>query len=173
MSYKLTKEKYLSDFEQNRLTEILEKFENKYQRDTALIWLALFSGGRAKELLNITVKDLDKELQSVFIRGLKGSDDREIPVPEWLFKKLINLTPSEDGRIFPISYQRLDQIWGEFRPVRKKFHSLRHSFAINVYRKTKDLRILQVALGHKNLKNTMIYAQYQYRTDELRKALVG
>jgi len=37
-------------------------------------------------------------------------------------------------------------------------HSLRHSFAADLYRKTRNIRIVQEALGHVDLSTTMIYA---------------
>lgn len=171
--YKLTKEKYLNDEEQAELNRVLEKFYPDNRRDCVLMWVGLHTGARATELLNIKKADLDEHQKSVYIRGIKASDDRDIPLPKWLYKRLKELPASEDGRIFPISYQRFYQIWKLYRPSHKKIHSLRHTFAINLYRKCKDVRLLQVALGHRSWKNTMIYATYQYKTDELRKVLLS
>ncbi len=170
--YELTKKKYLLDEEQAELLRILDKYKDECFRDTTIIWLALHCGGRATEILNVTTEDLDMHGQSVFIHGLKGSDNRDIPLPPWLFKRLVKLAPAE-GRIFPFTYNRFLQIWQLFRPVKKKLHALRHTFAINLYRKTKDIRLLQVALGHRSWSNALIYAQYQYKNDELRRAILG
>ncbi|CAM5999402.1 unnamed protein product [Sphagnum balticum] len=38
--------------------------------------------------------------------------------------------------------------------------------------KTKDLRLVQVALGHRNITNTMVYADYIYSQQELRKLIL-
>jgi len=133
--------------------------------------LSLHTGGRATELLRLSEKDLDHHSHSVFITGIKGSNDREIPLPHWLFKEVEQIR-FVDGMLFPISYNRLRQIWQFYRPVQKKFHSLRHTFAIQLYKKSKDLRLVQVALGHRNITNTMIYADYVYTQDELRKLIV-
>jgi integrase/recombinase XerC len=170
--YELTKAKYLLDEEVEHLTSTLTRFQNTDARNCTLIWLALLTGGRASELLALTPNDLDHAEKSVFIRGLKGSRDRELPIPPWLFNKLTELTP-EDGRLFPITYVRFYQIWCEYRPVKKKLHALRHTFAITLYRKTKDLHLIQQALGHKSVSNTLIYSQFQYRMPELRRAMVG
>lgn len=165
--YHLTKTKYLLDPELCALNATLEKFADRDPRNTTLIWLAIHTGARASELLNTTPADLDPHEQTIFLRGLKGSDDRDIPLPPWLFALAQAHIP------FNISYNRFRQIWYEYRPVKKKLHCLRHTFAINLYRKTKDLRLLQVALGHKSWNNTMIYAQYQFKTSELRRGILG
>ena len=36
-------------------------------------------------------------------------------------------------------------------------HILRHTFATDLYRETKNIRLVQKALGHAALSNTMIY----------------
>jgi integrase/recombinase XerC len=56
--------------------------------------------------------------------------------------------------------------------VHKKLHGLRHTFAIRLYKKTKDIRLVQVALGHRNITNTMVYADYAYSQQELRKLIL-
>ena len=136
--------------------------------------LALRTGARAQELLNLTVADLNHHDQTVFLHGIKGSNDRELPLEPALFARLAAFTEerSSSESIFPIGYHRLRQIWDWYRPVPKKFHSLRHTFAIRLYRKTKDIRLLQVALGHRNITNTMIYADYAYSQEELRKLIL-
>ncbi len=37
-------------------------------------------------------------------------------------------------------------------------HALRHSYAVEIYRKEKDLRALQKQLGHSTTQTTEIYA---------------
>lgn len=199
--YSLNKSKYLLDPEKERLVYLLKSHLRADSRNCLLLFLALHTGARALELLNLRTEDLDDHGETVYIKGMKGSNDREIPLPPWLYeslsgylrqnfaKKSADIThPSlsrraymhcshlEDsppsGRVFNISYNRLRQIWQLYRPVPKKFHSLRHTFAIHLYKKTKDLRLVQVALGHRNITNTMIYADYVYSQQELRKLIL-
>jgi integrase/recombinase XerC len=171
--YALNKNKYLLEPEGDRLEHILKSFAQKDARNCTLLWTLLHTGGRAQEVLNLRREDLNTYEESVFIHGLKGSNDRELPVASWLFQRLVlESARSETDFVFPITYNRLRQIWELYRPVHKKLHALRHTFAIRLYKKTKDLRLVQVALGHRNITNTMVYADYIYSQQELRKLIL-
>ena len=50
-------------------------------------------------------------------------------------------------------------------------HMLRHTFATELYRQTKDIRLVQKALGHADLSTTMIYTHIV--DDDLEAALKG
>lgn len=171
--YALNKNKYLLEPEVDRLNYILESFKDKDPRNATVLWLLLHTGARAQETLNLRFEDLNTFDESVLIRGIKGSNDRELPLPSWLFKRLEKEAGRSEGpTIFPITYNRLRQVWDMYRPVHKKLHGLRHTFAIRLYKKTKDLRLVQVALGHRNITNTMVYADYIYSQQELRKLIL-
>lgn len=171
--YSLNKNKYLLPPEVQKLRQIIQDFSDKDVRNCLLLELGLRTGARAQELLNIQKMDLNGYDESVFIRGIKGSNDRELPVKSDYFMRLARYAEAQPGtKIFPITYDRLYQIWDLYRPVHKKFHSLRHTFAIEIYQKTKDLRLVQVALGHRNIQNTMIYADYLYSQQELRRLIL-
>lgn len=186
-TYQINSTKYLSDSEQTALIQTLSK---NATRDALMIEIALITGIRRQELVNLTKTSLNDDKRSIHIIGVKGSRDREIPVPDSTYRRIkqyinqsANSNPAHNlsdraveckNQLFPISIRRLTQIWDNYRPnPNKGFHSLRHTFAINLYKKTKDLKIVQTALGHVNIQNTMVYADYVYSTDELRKALVG
>ncbi|PWU16684.1 MAG: integrase [Bdellovibrio sp.] len=171
--YALNKNKYLLPDELHRLNQIIATFRETDFRNSLLLELALATGARAQELLNITRADLSASDQTILIHGLKGSNDREIPLAQALYNRINRLSEQVPGqRIFNVTYDRLYQIWDLYRPVPKKFHSLRHTFAIELYKKTKDIRLLQVALGHRNITNTMIYADYLYSKEELRRLIL-
>jgi integrase len=172
--YALNKNKYLLPPEYERLEELLWQLLPKDSRNCVLLLLALRTGARAQELLNLELSDLNPYDETVYIRGIKGSNDREIPIPPKLFRELYKYSQAITGstKMFPISYQRLNQVWDLYRTAPKKFHSLRHTFAIRLYQKTKDIRLVQVALGHRNITNTMIYADYVYSQQELKKLIL-
>jgi integrase/recombinase XerC len=172
--YALNKNKYLLEPEVERLELVLNKDFVNEPRDSLMVLLALRTGARATELLGLRHADINTYDGTVFIRGIKGSNDRELPLHPALFERLVSYSQSVNRNedLFSIGYHRLRQIWDWYRPVPKKFHSLRHTFAIRLYRKTKDLRLVQVALGHRNINNTMIYADYVYSQQELKKLIL-
>lgn len=172
--YALNKNKYLLDPELQHLEMTLSRYKLKEPRNCLAILVALKTGGRAQEVLNLRKADMNSFDQSLFIRGLKNSNDREIPVEEALYEdlELYARGLKSTDPLFDLSYHRLRQIWCEYRPTPKKFHCLRHTFAIRLYKKTRDLRLLQVALGHRNVANTMIYADYVYSQTELRRLIL-
>ncbi len=163
-------QKFLSPQEQKRLNAVLERTNT---RDRVLFQTLLATGARASEVLAIRHEDLDLEHRSVFIRGLKGSNDRQIPLKPHLFKDLHSLATDNPYKpVFNISYVRLSQLWDVYRPARKKLHSTRHTFAINLYRRHKDLKLVQLALGHRSINSTMVYADFVYSTSQMRRLII-
>ncbi len=174
--YGLNKNKYLLAHEVEQLEGILKECMQVYPRDALILYVALKTGARATEILNLRYSDINEFDQTIFFRGIKNSNDRELPLSPRLFKKLMKYArlsnAKSEQQLFEISYNRFRQIWGHYRPVNKKLHALRHTFAIELYKKTKDLRLVQLALGHRSITNTMIYANYIYSQKELKKLIL-
>lgn len=130
----------------------------------------LKTGARARELL--LTKEADITSEGIYIHALKNSNDREIPLQKediYLLKQL----PTVDGLIFPISYSRAVQLWHYYRPVQtKSLKCTRHTFAVELYKKTKDIRLVQYALGHRNINNTLVYAALVDGQEKLKAALL-
>ncbi len=171
--YAINKNKFLLDPEYEHLNLLLKRHVLNDPRNCLILYLALNTGARATEILNLTKADLNLYDQSIFIHGIKGSNDREIPLNDWLFEMLEDYSRKQkEDVLFDIGYHRLRQVWETYRPVKKKFHCLRHTFAIRLYKKVKDIRLLQIALGHRNITNTMIYADFVYSQNEMRKLIL-
>jgi len=160
----MNRNKFLSDEEHQKLLELVLKYPG---RDAAILLTALYTGARATEILNITKTDMNDEFCSIYIKGIKNSRDREIPLPPDMYNRIKQYIP------FGIGYDRLHDIWQNYRVVSKKFHALRHTFAINLYKKTRDIKLVQLALGHKNIANTMVYVDFVYSQEELRARILA
>jgi integrase len=168
----LSTQKYLLDSEVDHLEKTLQHFYLKHPRNTVLIWLMLYTGARPQETLNILWKDFDPGSRTVFIHTMKKGVDREIPIPKWLCEYILALPPGDPtSPIFKIKYDMFQLIWHDYRPVKKTLHSLRHTFAIRLYKKTKDIQLVQSALGHRHLQTTAIYLHIQRSVSEMRRAL--
>ena len=173
--------KFLSDLEREQLEISLRdrlEIESEMQ-DALMILVALHSGARASELLALSWPDFNLETGELFIRTIKDGLPREIVLPRFLLTPLKRLKLASPDRPFSFSrtgkprteYNRLGEIWRTYRTVEKPFHCLRHTFAMRVYAKTKDIRFTQKALGHKSITNTMVYADYSYSASEFKKMM--
>ncbi len=171
----LTKNKYFSPEERAHLEGVLERNKDTDFRNTTLIWTLLHTGARRAEVQVIRKKDItrDGDFCTLFLSGLKGGRDRDIPVPAWLFDRLRILSSElcDDDRIFNLGISTISQIWNLYRPCKKGTHAARHTRAMDLYAKTKDIRLVQRWLGHRYLDTTMIYADYSYSLEEMRKAM--
>jgi integrase len=173
--YTLTRSKYLSTKDLADLSERLARPTTRLF-DKTLIEFYLATGARADEALKVSKDDLfdTDEGCSVFIRGNKNSFDREIPLSRELFDEAVKLLEASiDDRVFPIGTRNAERIWHLHRPCKKPLHSTRHTFAVLLYEKTKDIVLVQKAMGHVNIRNTMIYVDAVDCQDRLRAALIS
>lgn len=177
--YSLNKTKFLNQSEMAHLETLLDKTLDKGEfnidfRNALILKLLVCTGARVTEVLNLTKLDLNLEDNSILIHGLKGSRDREIPLPKrvFLFLREYSNTVMTSEKIFPINYDTLHSAWKFYRPSKiNKLHGLRHTAALKLYEKTKDIRLTGFLLGHKAMANTQIYVNYQYNNSQLKKAL--
>lgn len=170
----LTRKKFLSDDELEATLNLLHK--HKGTRDSILIRLALFSGGRSCEVLAVKPSDLDAS--TVTLYGAKGSNDRTVPLPPDFFAELQAFVKAEgtkpNERIFPITTRHFRRVWSYWRPVRKpKLHGLRHTLGVRLYNNSKNIHAVKTFLGQVNIKNTMIYLDFVEGTNQLRSESDG
>jgi integrase len=163
--------KFLTDAERFQLESCLRERLDSDTRNAVMLLVALHTGARASELLALEWADLNLESGGVFIRTLKGGAPREVAIPRFILKPLAHLKTISPSKPFDLSYNRLGEVWREYRPCVKPLHSLRHSFAMRAYDKTKDIRFVQRALGHRSITNTMAYADYAYSVREFKKMM--
>ena len=139
-------------------------------RDLAMIRLMLNAGLRASEVLSLTVRDINWRSGKLTIKRGKGDKDRVVWLNEddleilrsWKEKKpesrLLFTTLAGQkikDRYLRAMVKRRAKKAGITKDVHP--HTLRHTFATDLYRDTKNIRLVQKALGHAALSNTMIY----------------
>jgi len=143
--------------------------------------LAINTGMRLNEVINLQIKDIDMNRKLLFIRNkpdigfkTKTSQERVIPVNELLYNYFLewfgissNVTSIYDENTFVVNYEgnkyRKDTISMKFRNLihdlrlHGSFHTLRHTFATNLNLKGVDIQTVRELMGHSNIRTTAIY----------------
>ena len=124
-----------------------------------------------KKVFSLTTGDIDFENRTINIAAEKGSNPRMFRMSSKLMAMLSTL-PREHEQIFK-HYGKLNYMRRSFDRYRKRtahklgnprilkitFHTLRHWKATMEYHKTKDILHVMRLLGHRNIKNTLLYTQ--------------
>ena len=153
-------------------------------RNYCIMRLILDAGLRASEVTHLRTADIDWETGRLKVIQGKGKRDRQLwvndrtltdlkrwqqrkPESDWLFCTL-------NGGQLDDSYLRASFArYGRKAGIGKRVHPhmLRHSFGTDIFRTTKNLRLVQKALGHSNISTTTIYTHIV--DDELEQGMKG
>jgi site-specific recombinase XerD len=161
-------------------------------RDLSIVHLMLLCGLRSGEVLGLRVRDVVFGDARIRVRG-KGERERALPLPEVLaqtirqYQQLERPRDCAEERLFvvlqgkqrgrPMTAAGLRNL---FRHRRKRApltmanaHRFRHTFGADMARAGVRLPILQLMMGHADLKTTMQYVRLSMAdvADEFRRAL--
>src|SRR5437762_5536537 len=133
----------------------------------ALVSVALHSGMRLGEILNLRWYDLDFSSGFILVRDSKNGESRHVPMDATLFA-LFRAYPHRLGTdlVFssPAGGHIVDVRTGFLNSCKRAglidlhFHDLRHTFASQFVMSGGDLYILKEILGHKSITMTQRYA---------------
>ena len=131
----------------------------------ALILLALHTGMRRGEILDLRWQNVDLLKRAIRIVKSKNGEKRTIPISNTLFSLVKNMNIRDiSGRIFPISgsslRQAFDKLVAKTNLENFRFHDLRHTFATRLVQNGVDLYKVKELLGHKTITMTMRYAHH-------------
>ena len=165
----------LSEEDIDKLLDI--KCSNAFDyRNKAMLELLYSSGLRISELLDLSVNDIDFNMNIVRCFG-KGSKERIVPIDDiaceyldmyinvyrnTLIKNKVTDILFLNSRGDRLSRQGFFKILKEIaleKGLDKDIspHKIRHSFATHLINHGADLRSVQTMLGHENIKTTQIY----------------
>ena len=159
------------------------------ERDRLIFELLLGTGIRLGSLVGLNIADVDLASGTLHIRAKGGHRERVFLNPtlvamlsrhieqiatQGLCGRDIPLFASKSGRRLgarqiQLNFAKWCREAGIGRAV--SVHSLRHTFATRLYRKTGDLYLVQRALGHRQITTTEVYARVS--DDSLRAAVAG
>jgi integrase len=132
-----------------------------------MVTLALHTGMRLGEILNLQRGDLDFASGHIVIRDSKNGEPRHVPMDSTVRRLLSGyISTSASSHPFPnASGGRLSTVQKAFRNARIRagmpdlhFHDLRHTFASQWMMAGGDLYVLKAILGHKSIAMTQRYA---------------
>ena len=142
------------------------------RRDRALFGLIYFYGLRAGEATLLKVQDVDFEGNKIFIPRLKNGYSGVKPLRQdtrKLLKAYLRVRTMHGDAFFTswqgvITKRRIEQLFKQYLAKaglanRYVVHSLRHSIAVHILDAGEDIAYVQDHLGHKNIRNTQIYAK--------------
>ncbi|MFW5686804.1 MAG: tyrosine-type recombinase/integrase [Halanaerobium sp.] len=149
------------------------------QRNYTLLKIMLDTGLRLSEAINLKWKDIDLISGKLMVREGKGKKDRTLwiseedlnLIQEWKERqvKKIGKLPAHVftstskgsmGNKMNLRYiQDMVKRYAKKAGIDKDIspHTLRHSFATDLLRETKNIRLVQKALGHSDISTTMVY----------------
>lgn len=127
--------------------------------------VALYTGLRISDVLSITTKQLRQK--SFTITELKTGKKRKIVLPLFLRQKLL----AQAGELFafpgriPSKPRTRQAVYNDLKRAAKLFrlkgvyspHSLRKTYAVELYKRTGDLELCRQKLNHDDIETTLIY----------------
>ncbi len=133
-------------------------------RDKLIVRTIYATGVRVSELCGINIEDIDFEEHTIRIKG-KGDKIRIVFVDDDTLESMKNFIGNTKiaGPLFEgqqgkhISPRAIQHIFRHYAPAGITPHKIRHSYASELYRRSKNLRVLQENLGHTSIKTTEIY----------------
>ena len=150
--------KYLKHSQVIRLINTIEN-----ERDRLIVRLIYATGVRVSELCAITGEDIDFEEQTIRVKG-KGDKIRTVFIDEETLEEINRFIGNIiEGPLFPgqqgnhISPRTVQHLFKQYAPAGITPHKIRHSYASELYRRSKNLRVVQENLGHSSIKTTEIY----------------
>jgi len=149
-------------------------------REWMLIDLLTSSGLREAEAVDLRCGDVKSGYgeSAIYVRNGKGSKSRIVQIPDSLkihlksfikWKSNRGESTGQDDYIFigqrgawkPAAVQQAVKKWlrklNLYQPG-KSAHALRHSYAVALYRRERDIKAVQRQLGHSSIQTTQIYA---------------
>ena len=164
----------LTEDEQERLLEQPNPRYPTGERNQTMLRLMLNTGLRLAEVTSLKWHDLNLTTGKLMVRQGKGSKDRTLWVAEGDIDRLRSWRERQASQcgqcdhVFttlqgkPLGHryvQRMVKRYAAKAGIDKNIspHTLRHSFATDLYRETSKIRLVQKVLGHSDLSTTMIY----------------
>ena len=139
-------------------------------RNKTIISLMLHCGLRLSEITDLKPGSINLTKGKLRIESGKGNRDRDLAIPDYLIDLLDTwrkrrpksnyFFPTLQGnKISPKYIQQMVKRYSQKAGITKNIspHTLRHTYATQYYKQTKDIETLRQILGHTDISTTTIY----------------
>lgn len=139
-------------------------------RNRAILKLILNAGLRVSEVTKLRHWEIDSTFGALRITEGKGGKDRDLKIPpiaredlkKWEKIRSMNafyFSTSHGTKISSRYLEKMVKRYAAKARIKKRVtpHSLRHYFATEFYRQTRDIETLRMVLGHESIQTTQIY----------------
>jgi integrase/recombinase XerC len=155
------KEKELVYLKHNQVMKLIESIPDEKER--LIVRLIYATGVRVSELSEMNIEDIDLEDQTIRVTGKGGKirivfvdGDTLKDIDRFVGKRIVGpLFLGQQGK--HISPRTVEHIFKKYAPPGITPHKIRHSYASELYRRSKNLRVVQENLGHASIRTTEIY----------------
>lgn len=167
-----SKDRFLNQSEQQALLATCRV--SNWPRLYLLVLMALTTGARKGELLNLRWQDVDLADRTAFLAMTKNGKPRKLPLTTNVVQELMKFRSLLTDRVFPASYITKDRSiteLGAFDPKKPwvialkaagiqdcRFHDLRHTAASNLVKAGRTLFEVGILLGHSSPVMTQRYS---------------
>ena len=151
--------RWLEPDEEARLLDACSKSQTKHL--LALVTVAMETGLRKGELLNLTWSQVDMTRGVLRLEVTKSGRRREVPMRQVVYNVLSELPGPHEGRVWPAGSIRTafeNSVEAANLDSPLHFHDLRHHFASWYVMRGGSVPALQQILGHATLAMTMRYS---------------
>lgn len=132
-------------------------------RDQLIVRMIYATGVRVSELCGIAIEHIDFDDLTIRIRG-KGDKIRIVFIDEETCRLMESFVGDRlFGPFFvgqqghSLSPRTVQHLFEVYAPPGVTPHTIRHSYASELYRRSKNLRVVQENLGHTSIKTTEVY----------------
>ena len=174
MRVNMTKKKLPVVLEPEEAQKLLKQPNKRYPtglRNKAIMSLMLHCGLRLAEVINLRPGSINLTKGKLRVVNGKGNKDRDLAIPEYLVDLLEawrKIRPKGDYFFSTLKGKKLSDRYIQQMVGRYAFkagiknkkvspHTLRHSYATQFYKQTKDIETLRRILGHTDIGTTTIY----------------
>lgn len=169
---------------ENELKKLLNAArESRWERLYLLILMAVSTGARRSELLNLTWTDLDFKQKTAYLGNTKNDDRRVLPLTDEVLTELKPLR-QVGGFLFPHPhsnrkpFRNFDPYWYAILKdagVKIRFHGLRHTTGSWLAAKGVHLKAIGEILGHKTIQTTQRYVHHstEHKAIEINRVFGG